>query len=78
MDKSIRKDKDNAQSFAARLKEIRLQANLSRTEVAEKLGVALSTYGNWEQGRRSPDICEIYKLLEVFEIDANELFDINL
>lgn len=73
-------DKENsyAKSFAARLKEIRIEANLSRNEVADRLGVALSTYGNWEQGRRSPNVEEIYKLLEIFKIDANELFDINL
>ena len=72
------KNDSYAKIFATRLKEIRVEANMSRNEVAEKLGVALSTYGNWEQGRRSPNVDEIYKLLEIFEIDANELFDINL
>lgn len=68
--------KDYQKIFSERLKEIRTEANLSRAEVADKLGIALSTYGNWEQGRRAPSIGEIYKLLDVFEIDANELFDI--
>ena len=69
-------EKDYIKIFSARLKEIRNEANLSRIEVAERLGIALSTYGNWEQGRRTPSVGEIYKLLGVFEIDANELFDI--
>lgn len=74
----MNKEYNYAKIFATRLKEIRNEANLSRNEVAEKLGVALSTYGNWEQGRRSPNVDDIYKLLKVFEIDANELFDTNL
>ncbi|MDE7083877.1 MAG: helix-turn-helix domain-containing protein [Clostridia bacterium] len=76
MAKKLVVEKDYAKIFAARLKDIRNEVGLSREEVAERLGVAVSTYGNWEQGRRTPGITEIYKLLDVFEIDANELFDI--
>ncbi|MCM1546630.1 MAG: helix-turn-helix domain-containing protein [Clostridiales bacterium] len=77
MDKKFTKGvKDYEKIFSARLKEIRVGAGLSRAAVAEKLGVAVSTYGNWEQGRRAPSIGEIYKIIEVFETDANELFDL--
>ncbi len=62
--------------FSARLKEIREERQLSQKTVAEKLGIAVSTYANWEQGRREPDIYYILNLLKVFEIEANELFDI--
>ncbi len=60
--------------FSENLKSLRKDKGFSRQYVAEKLGVALSTYANWEQGRREPSISDIYKILEVFEIDANELF----
>lgn len=63
--------------FCKRLKNLRTENKLSQKQLAEKLGVPVSTYANWEQGRRMPSINEIYKLLSAFEIDANELFDIN-
>lgn len=62
--------------FKTRLKEIREEQDLSQKTVAEKLGVAVSTYANWEQGRTEPSIFDIYNLLWVYEIEANELFDI--
>ena len=62
------------QTFSERLKDLRKEKNLSQKQLAEKLGIAVSTYANWEQGRRSPCIEDIYHLLKVLEIDANELF----
>ena len=74
--KSVEVGKNYDKIFSERLKEIRTGARLSRAEVAARLGIAVSTYGNWEQGRRAPSIGDIYKLIEVLEIDANELFEI--
>jgi transcriptional regulator with XRE-family HTH domain len=39
------------------------------------LGVAVSTYANWEQGRREPNIYDIYNIIFVLEIQPNELFE---
>lgn len=64
------------ETFSARLKEIREERKLSQKAVAAKLGVAVSTYANWEQGRREPSVCDIYNLISAFEIDANELFEV--
>ncbi len=61
--------------FSIRLKTIRTEKNLSQKEVAQKLCVAVSTYANWEQGRTEPSIYDIYNLLWVYEIEANELFN---
>ena len=63
--------------FSTRLKEIREEKQLSQKAVSNKLGCAVSTYANWEQGRTEPSIYDIYNLLWVFEIEANELFDIS-
>ena len=68
--------KDYKEIFSKRLKELRDEKELSQKEVAARLGVAVSTYANWEQGRRSPSIDDIFNLLCVFGVDANELFDI--
>lgn len=63
--------------FSARLKEIRNERLLSQKAVAQKLGCAVSTYANWEQGRTEPSVYDIFNLLWVYEIEANELFDIS-
>lgn len=63
--------------FSERLKELRQDKMFSQKQLADKLGIAVSTYANWEQGRREPSIYDIFNLLWVFEIEANELFDIN-
>lgn len=62
--------------FSSQLKTIREDRELSQNAVAAQLGCAVSTYANWEQGRREPSIVDIYNLIYVFKIDANELFDI--
>ncbi len=67
--------KSYSEKFIAHLKEIRQDKNLSQKQIAEKLGVAVSTYANWEQGRRDPSINDIFKILLALEIDANELFN---
>lgn len=64
-------------SFCARLKEIREEHKLSQKDVAEKLGCAVSTYANWEQGRTEPSIYDIFNLLSVYDIEANELFSLS-
>ena len=87
--------------FSARLKEIREERQLSQKAVSNKLGCAVSTYANWEQGRTEPSIyynkapigfslCskplpsrgepsiyDIFNLMWVYEIEANELFNID-
>ena len=65
---------DYKTTFKTNLKTIREEKHLSQKDLSTKLGVPVSTYANWEQGRREPSICDIYKILEVLEIDANELF----
>lgn len=71
----MKKAMDNKLRFCEKLKDLRAEKRLSQKTVSEKLGVAPSTYANWEQGRTEPCINDIYRLLEVFEIEANELFD---
>ena len=63
--------------FSARLKEIRAERQLSQKAIADKLGCAVSTYANWEQGSTEPSIYDIFNLMWVYEIEANELFNIN-
>lgn len=63
--------------FSRRLKELRQEQQLSQQQLANKLGIAVSTYANWEQGRREPSIDDIYKIISSLKIEANELFEID-
>ncbi len=60
--------------FSKRLKELREERKYSQKTVANKLGCAVSTYANWEQGRTEPSIYDIYNIMWVYEIEPNELF----
>lgn len=62
--------------FKENLKTLREDRKLSQKQVAEKLNIPVSTYANWEQGRTQPSIEDIYRILNLFEIEANELFEI--
>ena len=57
------------------LKKLRKEASLSQSELAKKLKIPTSTYANWEQGRTEPSIKDIFNLIRLFEIEANDLFD---
>lgn len=76
MTKNNKRDATLKKVFSRQLKTIREERGLSQTAVAAQIGCAVSTYANWEQGRREPSIVDIYNLIYIFEIDANELFDI--
>ena len=67
--------KNNSNKFTERLKELRQEKSLSQKQIAEKLGIPVSTYANWEQGRREPSVNDIFKILTVLNINANELFN---
>ena len=64
--------------FGENLSIIRESKNLTQKQVADKLYIAVSTYANWEQGRRDPSIEDIVNIVNVLEIDYNELFDFNI
>ena len=76
MENKEAKSKQIKISFGKNLSELRKMRRFSQKDVAEKLGLPVSTYANWEQGRTEPSVYEIYNIIKVLEIDANDLFDI--
>lgn len=61
-------------SFQNRLKQAREMKKIDRKELAEKVGVTVSSISNYENGISVPKTEIMYKLLSVLEIDANFLF----
>lgn len=56
-----------------KLKQARLQANLTQEVVAEKIHVSRQTISNWENGRSYPDIISVIELSNVYNISLDEL-----
>lgn len=62
------------QAFGLQLKNLRKDKGYTQSEVAGIMGVPISTYANWEQGRRDPRIYDIIMLMDIFEVSPNEFF----
>lgn len=60
--------------FKDRLREARLDKQLTQAEVAKRIGVAKSTYTGYELGNSDPDIDKISKIMTALDIDANFLW----
>jgi len=56
------------------LKAARVNANLSQSEAAGRIGVAVSTLRNWETGKTFPNQPKIEKICEVYGISFDVLF----
>ena len=61
--------------FSLKLKELREKAGLSQYAFADKFGVAQSTVGNWESGKREPNFETTRKLADFFSVSVDYLLD---
>lgn len=59
--------------FRIRLKELRENAELSQYAFARALGVAQSTIGNWESGRREPNFQTTQRIAAFFNVSIDYL-----
>ena len=48
------------------LKAARINAGLSQSEAAEKMGVNVMTVSNWETGKTVPDVEDFKRLCELY------------
>lgn len=61
-------------NFGDRIKIRREELGLTRSELAQKLGVTSSAIGNYENGISSPKEEILLSLFDALEVDANYLF----
>lgn len=59
--------------FNDRLKELRLNAQMTQTELGDVLGVTTSAVGMYEKGHRTPDINIITKIADHFGVSTDYL-----
>ena len=60
-------------NFSQRLKELRLEKNLSQKELAEKINkeITQSAIGLWELGKRVPNLEAVIILAEFFGVSLD-------
>lgn len=61
-------------AFKDRLKEARLNKGMTQEQVAEKIGVAKSTFTGYEKGNSEPSMLTISKIMKILDVDANFLW----
>lgn len=61
-------------SFNSRIRERREQLQLTRSELADKIGVTQSAISNYENAISSPKVELLYKLFDALKCDANYLY----
>lgn len=59
--------------FQVRLKELREKARYSQYTFADAFGVAQSTVGNWEAGKREPNFETVQRLSDFFNVTTDYL-----
>lgn len=62
--------------FPERLKELRIEKNLSQGKLGEFLAVDHRTISNWEKGTRQPDFDMLIKIAEVLEETTDYLLGV--
>lgn len=60
-------------TFAKNLRDTRTRSLMTRKEMAEKVGVSLSTYTNYEAGNRSPGLDMLPKLAAALNVSVDFL-----
>jgi transcriptional regulator with XRE-family HTH domain len=64
-------------SVNEKIRLIREAKNLTQEQVAEKLGVSQSAYGDIERGENDPKLSKLQKIAEIFEMQLSELVDLS-
>ena len=59
--------------LAKNLKQLRLEKHLSQKDISNALNIAVSTYANWEQGRRDPSLDDLVKITNYLEVSSDFL-----
>lgn len=58
-----------------KIKELRKRIGQKQEEVANKLGLNVRTYQNYEIGRRQPDLKTLVQLADFFNVSLDEMLE---
>ena len=62
-------------ALADNLKKARQKANLSQSEIAEKLNLNVRTYGSYERGERDVSTALLRNICQVLDVSSDELLE---
>jgi transcriptional regulator with XRE-family HTH domain len=60
------------------LKKLRLTAGYNQKEIADKIGVSVSTISSWENGKKLPYGKNLQKLIDFFSLSEADIFSENI
>ncbi len=63
--------------FGKKLKELRLEKNLSQKKLGQVFGVCNQTVSFWESGAREPNLDDLLKIARFFEVEVDYLLNEN-
>lgn len=63
-------------TFKDNLRTARLLKGMTQAEVAEKIGIAKSSYSLYESGKRTPNVIMIKKIARALDANADKLLGI--
>lgn len=63
--------------FSQRLKDLRIEKGLTLKHLSTELEMPLTTYANYEQGVREPNIETIKKLCKFYDVSADYLLGLS-
>ncbi len=66
---------DFQNSFAKKLKKLRLENGISQKDLADELGISRSCLANYETGKRQPDNEMLVKIADRFQVLVDYLVD---
>ncbi len=61
------------ETFAQRLRSLRIENGYTQREMAKKLNVVQVSYLRWEQGKTEPNLDNICAICDIFNISADYL-----
>ena len=59
--------------ISERLKELRIDKNLTQADLAKELGITQTALGKWELGQRTPNADMIIAICRYFKVSADYL-----
>lgn len=63
----------DAKKMGRNIRAERNRLGLNQTELAKRVGVALTTVSSWETGQSSPDFVVAWKLADLFHVSLDAL-----
>ena len=64
-------------NFGENIKQLRTSANLTQSQLADKLGIKQSSYVSWEQKKSNPTLELLEKLSEIYQIPIRDIIEKN-